>query len=115
MFHTGQGLAYDAWRDWDSDAGGVSLALVRATVLATNAQHTQPWLVRAGSDRIDLHAAQDRNIGTIDSLRREMYMSLDCAPENLAPTRDCSFTSVRDSARHTTGPCIRLRWWCQTR
>ena len=84
VFNTGQGPAYDAWREWDAEAGGVPLALVRAAVLATNAHNTQPWLFRVSSDRIDLYAALDRNIGTIDSLRREMYISLGCALENLA-------------------------------
>jgi hypothetical protein len=83
VFSTGQGPAYDAWREWDAQAGGVPLALVRAAVLATNAHNTQPWLFRLSSDRIDLYAVLDRNIGTIDSLRREMYISLGCALENL--------------------------------
>jgi hypothetical protein len=83
VFSTGQGPAYDGWREWNSDAGGVPLALVRAAVLATNAHNTQPWLFHVSSDRIDLYAALDRNIGTIDSLRREMYISLGCALENL--------------------------------
>src|ERR1700682_685339 len=83
VFNTGQGPAYNAWRVWDAEAGGVPLALVRAAVLATNAHNTQPWLFHVSSDRIDLYAALDRNIGTIDSLRREMYISLGCALENL--------------------------------
>jgi hypothetical protein len=83
VFKTGQGSAYDAWREWDTEAGGVPLALVRAAVLATNAHNTQPWLFRVSSDRIDLYAVLDRNIGTIDPLRREMYISLGCALENL--------------------------------
>src|ERR1700694_5294570 len=83
VFTTGEGPAYDAWREWDAETGGVSLALVRAAVLATNAHNTQPWLFRISSDRIDLHAVLGRNIGTIDSLRREMYISLGCALENL--------------------------------
>src|SRR6202049_536696 len=84
VFNTGQGPAYNAWRVWDAEAGGVPLALVRAAVLATNAHNTQPWLFRVSADRIDLYAAPDRNIGAIDSLRREMYISLGCALENLA-------------------------------
>src|SRR6202165_1182705 len=84
VFNTGQGPAYNAWRVWDAEAGGVPLALVRAAVLATNAHNTQPWLFHVSSDRIDLYAVLDRNIGTIDSLRREMYISLGCALENLA-------------------------------
>jgi hypothetical protein len=83
VLNTGQGSAYGAWREWDTEAGGVPLALVRAAVLATNAHNTQPWLFRVSSDRIDLYAVLDRNIGTIDPLRREMYISLGCALENL--------------------------------
>src|ERR1700694_3116342 len=83
VFNTGQGSAYGAWREWDTEAGGVPLALVRAAVLATNAHNTQPWLFHVSSDRIDLYAVLNRNIGTIDSLRREMYISLGCALENL--------------------------------
>jgi len=83
VFTTGEGPAYDAWREWDAETGEIPLALVRAAVLATNAHNTQPWLFRVSSDRIDLYAVLDRNIGTIDSLRREMYISLGCALENL--------------------------------
>jgi hypothetical protein len=83
VFTTGEGPAYDAWREWEAETGGVPVALVRAAVLATNAHNTQPWLFRVSSDRIDLYAVLDRNIGTIDSLRREMYISLGCALENL--------------------------------
>jgi nitroreductase len=83
VFARGEGPAYDAWREWDAETGGVPVALVRAAVLATNAHNTQPWLFRVSSDRIDLYAVLDRNIGTIDSLRRELYISLGCALENL--------------------------------
>src|SRR3984893_4777528 len=84
VFSTGQGPAYNAWRVWDAEAGGIPLALVRAAVLATNAHNTQPWLFHLSADRVDLYAVLERNIGTIDSLRREMYISLGCALENLA-------------------------------
>jgi hypothetical protein len=40
VFNTGQGPAYDAWREWDTEAGAGPLALVRAAVLATNAHNT---------------------------------------------------------------------------
>jgi hypothetical protein len=83
VFSTGQGPAYDAWRVWNAEAGGAQVALVRAAILATNAHNTQPWLFRLSPERIDLYAVLNRNIGTIDSLRREMYISLGCALENL--------------------------------
>ncbi len=54
----------------------VPLNLVRAAVLAASAHNTQPWLYRLTTNRVDLYAVTARNIGTIDSLRREMYISL---------------------------------------
>jgi nitroreductase len=52
-------------------------------VLAASAHNSQPWLFRLAPNRIDLYAATARNIGTMDPLRREMYISLGCALENL--------------------------------
>lgn len=83
VFSTNRGPAYDAWKVWSNQAGGVPLNLVRAAVLAPSAHNTQPWLFRLTPNRIDLYAVTARNIGTIDSLRREMYISLGCALENL--------------------------------
>ncbi len=88
VFSTGQGPAYDAWREWRLQTGGVPLTLVRAAVLAASAHNTQPWLFLLSSDRIDLYAVASRNIGTVDPLRREMYVSLGCALENLSLAAD---------------------------
>jgi hypothetical protein len=88
VFSTNQGPAYDAWRAWVDRAGGVSLNLVRAAVLAASAHNSQPWLFRLATNRIDLYAATARNIGTMDPLRREMYISLGCALENLLLAAD---------------------------
>ena len=83
VFSTNQGPAYDAWQAWNDQAGGVPLNLVRAAVLAASAHNSQPWLFRLAPNRIDLYAATARNIGTMDPLRREMYISLGCALENV--------------------------------
>lgn len=82
VFAAGTGPAYAAWDEWNPP-GHSTLDLVRASVLAANAHNTQPWLFRITPARIDLFAVPDRNIGTIDPLRREMYVSLGCALENL--------------------------------
>jgi nitroreductase len=60
------------------------MALVRAAVLAANAHNAQPWHFKAAQDRVDLFADTSRSIGTMDSLGREMDVSLGCAIENLA-------------------------------
>jgi hypothetical protein len=83
VFSTNRGSAYEPWRAWNDQAGGVPLSLVRAAVLAASAHNSQPWLFRLASNRIDLYAATARNIGTMDPLRREMYLSLGCTLENL--------------------------------
>ncbi|TMR89278.1 Acg family FMN-binding oxidoreductase [Nonomuraea basaltis] len=82
VFATGIGPAYAAWDQWHPPGHDV-LNLVRAAVLAASAHNTQPWLFRAGRDRIDLYADFERGMGSMDPLRREMYLSLGCALENL--------------------------------
>ncbi len=83
VFSAGQGPAYQPWQDWQTASAGTPLALVRAAILAANPHNTQPWRFRLGADRIDLYADPARNIGAIDPFRREMYVGLGCALENL--------------------------------
>lgn len=83
VFSTDAGAAYTAWGEWDAQGGGPLLPLVRSAILAANAHDTQPWLFALGPNRVDLFADPSRNIGAIDPLRREMYISLGCALENL--------------------------------
>lgn len=82
VFATGTGPAYAAWGELDTP-GNDAMSLVRAAVLASNAHNTQPWLFRVQPTSIDLYADTARNMGTMDPLRREMYLSLGCALENL--------------------------------
>ncbi len=82
VFSTGEGLAYAAW-DYSHESPGGPLNLVRAAILASSAHNTQPWRFRIGPGRIDLFADLNRNLGTFDPLRRELYISLGCALENL--------------------------------
>ncbi|MEU6539040.1 hypothetical protein [Streptomyces sp. NPDC047000] len=82
VFATGTGPAYAAWDQWDRP-GRDMLSLLRAGVLAASAHNTQPWLFRVGRDHIDLYADPRRGMGSMDPLRREMYVSLGCAVENM--------------------------------
>jgi hypothetical protein len=83
VFDAGEGPAFEPWKSWRSGEERGPLALVSAAILAANAHNTQPWLFRVGESRVDLFAQRERNIGTIDPLLREMYISLGCALENL--------------------------------
>lgn len=82
VFATGTGPAYAAW-DALSASGQDSLGLVRAAVLAANAHNAQPWRFRVSKDRVDVFSDPSRSIGAMDSLGREMQISLGCAIENL--------------------------------
>ncbi len=81
VFQTGEGGAYDAWHDWDKQRG--PMALVSAAILAASPHNTQAWIYRVSAGRIDLYADGARNIGAVDPARREMYVGLGTALENL--------------------------------
>lgn len=93
VFSTGEGAAYAAWEHGHEAQGG-PLNLVRAAILASSAHNTQPWRFCLGPGRIDLFADLNRNLGTFDLLRRELYISLGCALENLLLAAEANgFTS----------------------
>ena len=81
VFETGEGGAYSAWDDWERGAG--PLALVSAAVLAANPHNSQAWVFRVGPSRIDVFADRARSTGSLDPFKREMYVGLGAALENL--------------------------------
>src|SRR5438477_564795 len=106
------GRAYEAWGQFRARSPQ-PLDLVRAAVLAANAHNTQPWRFRLFPDRIDLHAVPERTTGTMDQLRREMYLSLGCALENLTLAAAAaglapSVQVVPDPADPTLAASVRL-------
>jgi len=84
VFHTGEGPAYQAWKEWQGEQAKGPMKLVQAAILAANPHNSQPWLFHVKKDSIDLYADFSRQIGTIDPLRREMYIGLGCAIENIS-------------------------------
>jgi hypothetical protein len=82
LFSVGQGPAYEPWRNW-RDAGSPVERIVAAGILASNPHNSQPWLFRISGSTIDLFAVAERQIGVIDPFRREMYIGLGCAIENM--------------------------------
>ena len=90
VFSSGQGPAYEPWKDWktESQQGAGPLSLVASAILAANAHNTQPWLFVVNPNKIDLFADTKRNIGAIDPYLREMYEGLGCSIENLVVAAD---------------------------
>ena len=76
----GEGRAYDAWNHW-KDPG--PLGMVGAAILAANPHNAQPWRFHVTDTTIDMFADTSRGTGTLDGLRREMFVGLGCALENL--------------------------------
>lgn len=82
VFSAGQGIAYEPWMNW-RDAQTPAERIVAAGILASNPHNSQPWLFRISDSAIDLFAVPERQIGVIDPFRREMYIGLGCAIENM--------------------------------
>jgi hypothetical protein len=82
VFDTEKGPAYTAWDEWDAGEG--PMRLVAAAVLAANAHDSQPWLFGVSDAALEVHADRERNLGAVDPLLRELYVSLGCAVENAA-------------------------------
>ena len=55
----------------------------RVALSAANAHNAQPWALHVTPSTIDLHADFTRGLGSIDSLRCEIYIGLGCALESI--------------------------------
>ncbi|HZD60691.1 MAG TPA: twin-arginine translocation signal domain-containing protein [Anaerolineae bacterium] len=82
VFSTGEGLAYEPWKDWRRKEEG-PLNMVRAAILASNPHNTQAWLFHVTGNQIDLYVNKKRHHGAADPLMREMYIGAGCALENM--------------------------------
>jgi hypothetical protein len=70
------------WEYWSSNEGAGTVRVLAAAILSANPYNIQPWLFRVSENRIEVLADSDRNLRSLDGLRREFYMGLGCAIEN---------------------------------
>lgn len=82
VFSTGEGPAYEPWKDW-RNAKDSPLALVSSAILAASPHNTQPWLFKVNDSAIELHIDLSRNVGALDPYLREEHIGMGCALENL--------------------------------
>ncbi len=57
--------------------------LLRYAILAPSNRNTQPWRFAVGRDQVTIHADFSRWQQVSDAHKRELYISLGCALENL--------------------------------
>ena len=111
VLQLGQGPAYEPWSDWKQHKG--LIPLVAAATLAPNPHNSQPWLFYVGSNRIDVFADTSRNIGAIDPFKREKYIGIGAAIENLVVAAEATgyragVTLMPDGAHSTHAARIEL-------
>src|ERR1700720_918048 len=83
VFSSGEGPAYEPWKDWRNNSTDGALALVRAAILAASPHNTQPWLFKVTNSSIELYIDTKRNVGALDPYLREEHIGMGCALENL--------------------------------
>ena len=77
----GGGPAFEPWTRWRELPG--PLGAVACAVLAASPHNTQPWAFALGAGSIDVFVDSLRGTGVVDPLRREQFIGLGCAVENL--------------------------------
>ncbi|WP_096186452.1 hypothetical protein [Evansella halocellulosilytica] len=83
VFQAGKGPAFEPWEKDDEGPFHDQLHLINAAILASNPHNSQPWLFKVSDDYIDVYADMSRHLGAFDPFKREMFIGLGCAIENL--------------------------------
>ena len=59
------------------------LFMIEQATKAPSGHNTQPWLFHICEDSIEIHPDNRKTLHVVDRNRREMFVSLGCATENL--------------------------------
>jgi nitroreductase len=103
-------LTRDVWDidpgDFPEDGSTAAQArfLLRYAILAPSSHNSQPWEFVVEDDTIEIHAAEDRWLDVTDPDRRELYLSLGCAIENLSVAAEHFGTGVDIVYHDDTSP-----------
>ena len=100
IFSPIDGPAFQPWQDWQQLQSG-SIGLAQVAILAANPHNTQPWRFDIQAQQIDIYADLERNLGSFDPYRREMYLGLGCAIENLCLAAE--HQGMNTNVRYTAG------------
>jgi hypothetical protein len=121
VFSAGKGPAFAPWTEWQGQAGEGIVRPLHAAILAANPHDTQPWLFAHTPHEITVFADRRRNLGTFDPYRREMYLGLGCAIENMS-WQVLSYSMGMNAWMLATGrlalsppdvpiPVVKVRFW----
>ncbi len=83
VFDPYSGPELECWGRWNGSDYERSTALLAAAVLAASPHNTQPWQFSVSREAMEIYAQKDRNLGSLDPFRREMYLGIGCTLENL--------------------------------
>lgn len=71
------------------------LFMIEQAMKAPSGHNTQPWLFRINRDSIEIHPDITKTLPVVDADRRELFVSLGCATENLCiATRYKGYTPI---------------------
>lgn len=82
VYEAEEGAPFEPW-DFPGRETVPERVAARAALLASSPHNTQPWAIGILPTTLELRARFDRNLGAMDSLRREMHIGLGCALENM--------------------------------
>jgi len=97
IFSGAEGEPYEIWDDWLNKKDISLVRFCQAAALAPSPKNSQPWAFKIANEKVLVLADLDRHVGQLDPTRRQLYLSIGCAIENLtlAAMADGFFPTVK--------------------